>query len=392
MVCGLAACGGGGSSASGSTSGGSAGGSTSGGTTSGGTTTGTSGGGTLGGLAGGGTTGGGSTTGGTTTGGTTSGGTTSGGSATGDAGSDARLALINPVNGFQNPVPAITYTRVFDGTTQVRIASGTTAQSATILANGRSRRYVVISPVAGQANAPMLLLLHPSGTSPETTAELTRISEFVQTQGFLAVLPEAQSGGWQDDPAAASNEDVPFLRQLIEAFTANGLADRTRVYAAGFSNGGFMVERLSCELADRIAAFGIDAATLRSSQVNSCFPVQQRAKVYFLGTSDLIVPYSGVFGGLSGGVRSAADTMSFWKNQQQCGFPAVTDLPDRIADGTTVTLSDYGVCTAGTRLKLYTINGGGHAWPGGESTLFGATTQDISASGLIWRFVAGYRR
>ena len=63
-----------------------------------------------------------------------------------------------------------------------------------------------------------------------------------------------------------------------------------------------------------------------------------------------------------------------------------------IADGTTVTLSDYGVCTAGTRLKLYTINGGGHAWPGGESTLFGATTQDISASGLIWRFVAGYRR
>ena len=248
MVCGLAACGGGGSSASGGTSGGSTGGSTSGGTTSGGTTTGTSGGGTLGGLAGGGTTGGGSTTGGTTTGSTTSGGTTSGGSATGDAGSDARLALINPVNGFQNPVPAITYTRVFDGTTQVRIASGTTAQSATILANGRSRRYVVISPVAGQANAPMLLLLTFAPLRSGAYEAAVAIDGVPVTGGRVATppggLPAAGEGsGVADAPLAnltAAWQDgtapLPFAPSNASIFVAalpRGMADASMASRLG---------------------------------------------------------------------------------------------------------------------------------------------------------------
>lgn len=301
---------------------------------------------------------------------------------------------IDASSGYQTTSAPLEYSTVNSGGGMIRVTSGTTATSETIEVNGRSRRYVVLRPTSPAANAPVLLLLHPSATSPETMANITRVADFVQTQGFWAVLPEAIAGSWQDEPTSPGNEDLPFISALIDALIAGGGVDANRFYAAGFSSGGFMTERLACELSDKIAAFGVDSATLRNSLANVCFPATQRPKVYFLGTSDLIVPYyTGIFGEYDNGQRSAAATIDFWVQQQQCnGSTTSVELPDSTADGTTVTLSEYGGCSGNTRLQLYTINGGGHAWPGGESTIFGVTSEDISATGLIWRFVSGYQR
>jgi polyhydroxybutyrate depolymerase len=38
-------------------------------------------------------------------------------------------------------------------------------------------------------------------------------------------------------------------------------------------------------------------------------------------------------------------------------------------------------------VALYTVKGGGHAWPGGETYLLGAEpTREISATDLMWEF------
>jgi len=48
----------------------------------------------------------------------------------------------------------------------------------------------------------------------------------------------------------------------------------------------------------------------------------------------------------------------------------------------------YGGCDHGLAATLYTIEGGGHTWPGGtvDLTQFGGTTHTISATDLILDF------
>ena len=47
--------------------------------------------------------------------------------------------------------------------------------------------------------------------------------------------------------------------------------------------------------------------------------------------------------------------------------PVTTDEPDRVADGTRVRRTVYGGCREGREVELYTIEGGGHTWPGGPA-------------------------
>ena len=296
----------------------------------------------------------------------------------------AVTGTIDPVSGIQTLSGTIKYTYPKVNGTVVPTPDGATFYTATITVNGVVRSYDVMRPNPAPASAPMLLLLHPNGTSAEAMTNLTEVAPFLATQGFWAVMPSAQNGKWNDDPSNSGDDDVQFISALISTLTTQGV-DASRVYAAGYSNGGFMSERLACQLSNKIAAFGIDAATLRSGLAAVCAPAVQRPKLYILGTSDPIVPYNGI-----ANLYSAQNTLSFWSGRQGCGGMVATSIPDIANDNTTVQLDNYTGCTAGQALKLYTVYGGGHAWPGGLTQTVGTTSQDIDATGLIWSFVSAF--
>ncbi len=49
----------------------------------------------------------------------------------------------------------------------------------------------------------------------------------------------------------------------------------------------------------------------------------------------------------------------------------------------------YSGCAQGADVDFYTIDGGGHSWPGGEPMPewgVGHTTQDIDATRVMWEF------
>lgn len=292
---------------------------------------------------------------------------------------------INPVNGMLTTSGSFSYSFPQISGAYIAVASGTTAYSATLSVNGVSRSYVVMRPVAASAPAPLLILLHPLNTSPVQTANLTKVTNFVATQNFWVVLPAAVNGQWQDDISRTGSDDTSFIAALISTLVGQG-ADATRVYAAGYSDGGFMAERLACEMSDKIAAFGIDAATVISNSPSYCKPAVQRPKLYILGNSDNIVPYNGTFG-----LDSAAASMAFWSGLQHCGGTVGSMLPTLVNDGTTVQLTDYTGCSGGD-LRLYTVDNGGHAWPNGYTQVVGKTTQNLDATGIIWSFASAYRR
>ncbi|MDP3295004.1 MAG: hypothetical protein Q8M37_09710 [Nevskia sp.] len=294
---------------------------------------------------------------------------------------------VDPVSGYQTLSGSLKRTWTVVNGSYVQTTSNTTAIAATIKVAGVSRRYIIVRPNPAPAGAPALLLLHASGVTPETMANLTEVADYVQTQGFWAVLPAAIGGSWKDDPSVGNKDDTLFISALIDTLITQGV-DASRVYAGGYSSGGFMAERLACELSDKVAAFGIDAATLRTGLANVCAPSKPRAKAYFLGTADLIVPYDGYFN-----MKSALSTLAYWSGKQGCGGTLASIIPDRAADGTTVQLTRYTGCNGGTlENRLYTVTGGGHAWPGGLTGALYVTSQDIKTTGLIWSFVSGYRR
>lgn len=270
------------------------------------------------------------------------------------------------------------------------LAAGTAAFDASFQHNGRTRRFVVVRPEPAVADAPVLLLFHGNGGTAENQANLTEVADLVAAEGVWAVMPASVDGVWDDDPARPKGyDDVGFAAAMIDQLEANFSIDTQRVYAAGLSNGSFMTMRLACELSGRIAGFGIVAGSLTGGLESACIPVTPRPLMLVAGTRDLIVPYNG--GRI--GMRSVPQAFAFWLGRNGCN-PAQTlasSLPDIASDGTTVGLQANTACVSGSEVRLYTVTGGGHAWPGGWQylpvPLIGTTSQDMDATQEIWEFL-----
>lgn len=292
---------------------------------------------------------------------------------------------IDPLSGILTlPTPLALSWNTLNGV-PVRTPAGTQSYAATLDVDGQTRRYIVIRPDPLPASAPMLLLLHPLNTSPEITANFTFVADFAATQGFWAVLPAAADGTWKGE-ATESDSDKRFLTALIETMVAQGV-DAERISLSGYSSGGVMTQRMACEAPELFAAFGIVAATMPYSLWTSCAPSPQRPKLYVLGTDDPLAPYNGV-----SGLGSAAALMAFWAQQQGCTGALSTPVPDLVDDGTTAQRDQRTGCANGTTLQLYTVQNGGHAWPGGLTQSAGLTSFDISATGLIWSLASAHTR
>ena len=298
----------------------------------------------------------------------------------------AVTGTVNPVNGELTLSGSLGYSYPSLNGTYVAAATGTTVYAASLTVGGQTRSYDVMRPNPARSGAPVLILLTALNTSPETMANLTEVTNFVATQGFWAVLPAPNNGQWHDDASYQPDDDVNFVSAVIDALVAQGV-DATRIYAAGYSDGGFMTDRLACELSNKIAAFGIDAATLIKTAPTYCKPAVQRPKLVIMGTADNVVSYDG-----GTYTDSAAAAMSYWNGEQHCGGMVASTLPTIASDGTSVQLDNYTGCTAGQALKLYTVANGGHAWPGGLTQSVGKTSENLNATGLIWSFAAAFHR
>ena len=318
------------------------------------------------------------------------------------------------VNGVSNLVGAVTdpLADVLVGVTQVaprwlqrtviriqgrtlELTPGTAAFDLTLVHNGVSRSVIVVRPEPATSHAPVVVMLHGNGGTPQNQANLAEIAPLVASTGTWVFLPSAVNGVWDDDPSSSdpSKDDVGFISRVIDIAVAGYQLDADRVYAAGLSNGGFMSQRLACELSDRIAAVGVVAAALRAGVQSNCAGGEPRPITLIVGTTDPIVPYGGI-----GNIRSADTTLAFWAARNGCvGSAAIeTDLPNSTADGTTVRQTVHQACGSGKDVIRYTVNGGGHAWPGGWQYLpipiIGTTSTDIDASAILFGFFSRYAR
>ena len=167
--------------------------------------------------------------------------------------------------------------------------------------------------------------------------------------------------------------------------------DPTRIYVNGFSNGGSMSVRVGCELSEYVTAIGAVGAPVATVH-GSCDRSRPVPLIAFHGTSDPLVDYYG--GSYSDGsevasgdsVHTSYMAAGTWAAQwaEQNGCDLVPETIPAIGDASGIHFSD---CDEDADVVLYTIDGGGHTWPGGPYIpAVGKVSKDINASDIMWEF------
>lgn len=228
--------------------------------------------------------------------------------------------------------------------------------SATIEVGSEERTYFVHLPSTTKPSQPwpVLLFFHGYHYPPEPMRDETKTDALADEQGFVAVYPLGHNEMWQSDEFISilyQTHDIEFVSAVIDEILNDLPVDPSRIYAVGFSNGGFFSNRLACELSDRIAAFGSVAGTMSDALhwlPEPCNPPAPVPIVFIHGTEDDRVNFfekSGHGATASASLWSIPDTIDFWVGVNGCGdSPTISDVPDVPDDGTTVTKAVYGDC------------------------------------------------
>jgi polyhydroxybutyrate depolymerase len=265
---------------------------------------------------------------------------------------------------------------------------------------GVERTYLLHLPASYDSArpVPLVLVFHGGRGSGKQIARYTNFSQLADQKGFIVAYPDGLDGHWNDgrprsNPDEPAPDDVAFVSTLIDHLGTLFSIDRKRVFATGISNGAIFVQRLGCELPDKLAAIAPVAGTLAKDQASRGKPSQPVSVLMIHGTADEFVPYGGgeVRGDIHGQVLSVKDTIALWRTADGCGKPpSATTLPAGSAGGPRVQCQTW-TGKGATAVVLYTIEGGGHTWPGVRvghvaGRILGPVSQDFNAARTIWEF------
>ena len=266
--------------------------------------------------------------------------------------------------------------------------------NGTMVVSGQKRDYLRYVPRSYDRSkpTPLVISLHGAvlwGAAQKETSQWNRVAD---AQGFIVVYPSGAKGSgprvWHaEDDGTSLSKDVRFISELIDTLSAHYNIDPARIYANGLSNGGGMSFALSCMLSDRIAAVGMVAAA-HFLPLSWCTDRRAVPMIAFHGTADKQIPYKGgrtwVAPSQFTRFPNVLTWVADWARKNQCA-----PTPSDSVVAADVTRRAYTHCAADAAVVLYTIQGGGHTWPGGKPMpewFVGRTTNSIDASSEMWAF------
>jgi polyhydroxybutyrate depolymerase len=262
--------------------------------------------------------------------------------------------------------------------------------NGSIVSSGQRREYLLYVPMSYDRTrpAPLVISMHGAAGWPVQQMELSGWNRLAESEGFLVVYPSGiESAGpriWHVDSGGGLGRDVTFIAELIDKLEADYNIDRSRIYANGFSNGGGMSFALSCTLSNRIAAVGMVGAA-QTLPWRWCTDHRAVPMISFHGTADRMAPYHGGSSWVS--ERPFPDVATWatnWARRNRCG-----PQPIESAVAADVARREYTNCADDASVVLYTIERGGHTWPGGKPLpewFVGPTSRSIDATRQMWAF------
>lgn len=229
---------------------------------------------------------------------------------------------------------------------------------------------------------PVVLAFHGLGSNSQQMAEISKLSDKSDREGFIVVYPQGRGvvPTWNTAIVGSAkrrvSDDVYFVERILVTIAGLAKIDSRRVYATGFSNGGLFAHKLACEMSGSIAAI----ATVAGINAEDACPARRPMPVLaFHGMSDPVVLYGGA---MEVGVPGARETMADWAARNGCATSSVV-----FEEVGAVRCEQWPDCNARSEVILCSVRAGGHTWPGGRSPRhLGLTTTDADATDLLWKF------
>lgn len=263
-------------------------------------------------------------------------------------------------------------------------------------------RWYRIDLPANPKGAPLILALHGGGGDPDQFAKASGFARDATRAGFAVAFPAGSgrrgerlltwNGGYCCGYAAREGvDDTGFLKQVIEDAATRFGTDGTGVYLTGMSNGSILSETFAARNPGLVRAVAGVSGTMDTSRIR----VQGKVPALIIhGTADPMVPYDGGVGDSSltrtdfASVDSVVQAFLAPWGGVLAKTPRTIDSKD---DGTSVIVTDYQK-RGRVVLRLMTVEGGAHHWPGGrKARLHEGKTQEIDANTEILRFFKANR-
>jgi polyhydroxybutyrate depolymerase len=265
-----------------------------------------------------------------------------------------------------------------------------------IESSGQTRKYLLYVPDSYDPSTPtpLVISLHGFIEWPAHLMNVSHWNDVADEYGFLVVYPSGtglplrwHTRNWPGS-GMTPEEEVQFISDLIDHLGNLYNIDPNRIYANGFSNGAGMSYLLACQLSERIAAMGGVAGAYHLPW-DECQTSRPVPIIAFHGTGDPIVPYEG--GDPARHTSTLPNLPAWileWVQRNDCD-PTPVELPTtgNVSGVQYVQPEDKG------DVVFYSIEGGGHQWPGGEAVLefiAGRPIQDIDATRVMWDFFRKY--
>jgi len=255
--------------------------------------------------------------------------------------------------------------------------------------NGHTRAFVVDLPDVpdGAGPRPLLFAFHGWGGDPEQLEGTTKIASIAASRGYVVVRPlgfnKSFDGGTCCGLASETHvDDVGLARVIITQLAREACVDAGRVYATGFSNGGFLAHRLGCEAADVFTAVASVAGTLG---IERCAPSRPVSVLHIHGKADGIVAFAG---NSAKGWRSVATTMDSWTRTLHCR----PDAADEVFVNGSARCVRNAACDEGAEATLCRDDKAAHTWPGGPRSFGFGGSQDLDATETILAFFGRHAR
>ena len=179
--------------------------------------------------------------------------------------------------------------------------------------------------------------------------------------------------GWNGGECCLFNEstivdDVEFTRVALSMVQSAANVDSTRLYAIGWSNGAFLVERILCETGSLFAGIAADAGAvgvLPGGQAglaycDAVFGANTTNYFHIHGNADPVISWTGAADNSTGfvhGVPSALDDLARWTQRLGCA----PYLHQTFNDGTFSNLV-WPHCRDGREIDFMTVRDGQHAF------------------------------
>lgn len=220
---------------------------------------------------------------------------------------------------------------------------------------------------------PLLLVLHGFGVSSSLLIAKAALNQVADAKKFAYLAPEGARDSlgrtfWNAGPSCCDLEhkqpnDVKRLRELLDFNLKNPAIDPARVFVIGYSNGGFMADRLACDVSDRLAGV-ISVAGAAAGPEVPCAPSTPLSVLEIHGDADPVVHYQGgvVFDRTDLPPHaSALDTVKTWATRLACSgeLKSVSHIDlEPYLKGDETEVQRYGGCRGA--VELWTVHGGEH--------------------------------